>query len=253
MNSKVLVLIPTLNEAVSIRKVIEEVHATMRLHQIDYELVVADGGSTDGTVQIVKQMNNRVLTLPRGKGTQVRQALDLLDLESNINDDFRYDYLFMLDGDGTYPPAHIPFLLQCLLPVEQKNYDYMSALGKLYNVQYDVVCGRRQFREPGAMSRINLFGNVALTVLADTVYWPSYTGDLCTGLWGFRYEALKRMRLSAKGFDLEADLFANAALLNMRIGCWPIVYRARADGDRPKLKVRDGGRIAWHLLRERFK
>ena len=253
MNGKVLVLIPTLNEAVSIRKVMDDVHYTMRLHRIDYDLVVADGGSTDGTVQVVQQMNQRIMVLPKGKGTQVRAALELLDLQSNIDPDLRYDYLFMLDGDGTYPPAHIPFLLQCLLPVEEKNYDYMSALGKQYNTQYDVVCGRRQFREPGAMSNVNLFGNVMLTVLADLVYWPSYTGDLCTGLWGFRREALEKMKLSARGFELEADLFANAAKLNMRIGCWPIVYKARADGDRPKLKVRDGGRIAWHLLRERFK
>jgi glycosyltransferase involved in cell wall biosynthesis len=252
-NSKVLVLIPTLNEAAAIRKVIEDTHIALRLHRIDYEIVVADGGSTDGTVQIVQQMKERLLPVPKGKGNGVREALGLLDLQSNIYPELRYDYLFMLDGDGTYPPTHIPFLLQCLLPTEEKNYDYMSALGKQYNTQYDVVCGRRQFREPGAMTRVNLFGNVMLTVLADLVYWPAYTGDLCTGLWGFRRSAIERLSLSARRFELEADLFANAAKLNMRIGCWPIVYRARIDGDRPKLKVRDGGRIAWHLLRERFK
>jgi dolichol-phosphate mannosyltransferase len=252
MNGKVLVLIPTLNEAAAIRKVIEDTHYSLHLHQLDYEIVVADGGSTDGTVQIVRQMNQRMLSVPRGKGNGVRCALHLLDLQSNICPGLRYDYLFMLDGDGTYPPAHIPFLLQCLLPVEQKNYDYMSALGKQYNTQYDVVCGRRQFREPGAMTRVNLFGNIMLTILANLLYWPAYTGDLCTGLWGFRREALEQLELSASGFELEADLFTNAAKAGLRIGCWPIVYRARADGDKPKLKMRDGARIAWHLVKERF-
>lgn len=251
-NAKVLVLIPTLNEAAAIRGVIDEVHASLDLYHIEHTVVVADGGSYDGTVQIVNKMGEKLIPLPRGKGNQVRNVLHMLDLAANTNDEMKYDYLFMLDGDGTYPAYHIPSLLQTLLPPEERSQQYINILGKGFKVQYDAVCGARIMRMPGAMPRVNLFGNIMLTSIANLLYWPTKTDDLCTGMWGFRRETIERLDLSAHGFELEADLFANIAKGGMRLCCLPIAYRTRQNGDKPKLRVADGGRIAWKLLRERF-
>jgi len=250
---RVMLLIPTLNEEAAIRKLITDALATLALTlpaQYSYNIVVADGGSTDYTRLIVEAIAARndtvkLISVPRGKGNGVRAAIHWAKGQ--------YDYIFMLDGDGTYSPANVPAMLPFLQEPELRNQVMRREMGKASNVQYDVVCGTRKFRAPGAMCRAHVFGNIALTVLANLLYWPtSQVGDVCTGMWGFRAEVLERMPLVAERFELEADLFSCAAQQGLRIFCGPIVYGARVDGDRPKLRMWDGVLIAWHLVKRRF-
>lgn len=248
MSHTLAIVIPALNEAAAIGGLLREIGGILPALPQDTDVIVADGGSTDGTLPIVRQWSSIAIPLHvlKGKGNGMRGAFNFV-----INN--RYEYVVMLDGDGTYPPATIFAMLQYLLPPEQRTMSIKQEMGiKNANVQYDVVCGRRQIREPGAMSRLHLWGNIGLTILADLLYWPSFTGDLCTGLWGFRVEALKRLPLRAKGFELEADMFACAAKAGLKMYCGPIVYRARIDGDKPKLRMMDGLRIAKHLIARRF-
>ena len=252
MRDRIMVLIPTLNEAVAIGPLLDELCAVMPCTQSDYRIVVANGPSTDSTQRIVESRMARdshieLLSVPLGKGNGVRAALDWAR--------GTYDYLFMLDGDGTYCPMCILPMRDYLSPLERRAGPmgtYLCYMGRNIRTQYDVVCGTRNTRAPGAMTRTNLFGNACLTVLANLLYWPSRIDDVCTGFWGFRREALEKMNLRAERFELEADLFANVAELGLKLYCGPISYRARVSGDRPKLKVMDGLRIARHLIKRRF-
>jgi glycosyltransferase involved in cell wall biosynthesis len=200
--AKVSIILPALNEAETIGKVIDEI-PQQALEQEGYsvEVLVVDNGSTDQTAQIAREKGARVISEPRrGKGRAVRTAFEQVNA----------DFVFMLDSDYTYPTTHIPDML------------------KLLNQGYSVVIGSRLKgkREKGAISGWNMIGNQVLTLMAKILY-RTRISDLCTGYWGFRGEVLPQLNLSAVGFTLEADLLAQVTKNGYRIGEVPIHYRRR--------------------------
>jgi glycosyltransferase involved in cell wall biosynthesis len=134
----------------------------------------------------------------------------------------------MLDGDNTYPAAHIPQLLDGLQ-------------------QYDVVLGSRLNGriDRGAITPVNLLGNYMLTGLANALYGARIS-DLCTGYWGFRGHVADHIQIYAAGFDLEANIFSECQRNGFTIGEVPVHYRVRTDSS--KLKPSDGILIAESLI-----
>jgi dolichol-phosphate hexosyltransferase len=95
---------------------------------------------------------------------------------------------------------------------------------------------------------VNIVGNTLLTLLAQLLFHVKIS-DVCTGLWGFRRDAIRRLELAARGFELEADLFAESVLKGCSVAEIPITYRARHD--RPKLvSLRDGLKISAFLFKK---
>jgi dolichol-phosphate mannosyltransferase len=216
------VLLPTLNEEATIGQTIDDV----RRYAPDSEILVIDSCSGDRTVDVAINMGATVISVDlRGKGRAVREALGKLATKS--------DYYIMMDSDYTYPARHIPQIIE-----------------ELSN-GVDVVMGYRKKRDRGAMTAVNTFGNKALSFLASVLY-NYWVRDVCTGMWGFRKEALEDFNLTSNGFTLEADLFTNAVKVGCEIRQIPIGYRARPDGSVAKLKVSDGFKIGWFLIKRRF-
>ena len=223
---RVCIIIPTLNEAETIGKVIDEIPRQV-LEQAGYEVevMVVDCNSTDGTKQIAEEKGARVIIEPRpGKGRAMRTALEATEAE----------FIFMLDGDYTYPPCYIVEMLELLCDT------------------YPVVIGSRLRGqiEKGGMSLTNLIGNRLLTLMANILYRTKLS-DLCTGYWGLRCEVIPNLNLTANGFDFEAELFSEVAKKGYQIGEVPILYRRRQSP--PKLNsIRDGLKIGWALISRRF-
>ena len=223
---RVFIIIPTLNEGETIGKVIDEIPRST-LEQAGYlvSVLVADGKSTDKTRQIAEQRGAKVIIEPRkGKGTAVQTALKSVEA----------DFIFILDGDYTYPATYIPDMLALLN-------------------DKPVVIGSRLKgkREKGAMTRLNIIGNYLLSLLATMLYQKKIS-DVCSGYWGFRSEVLQDMDIRPTGFELEAKLFSRLARKDYPIAELPIDYRKRAN--QPKLNpLRDGIKIAWTLINRRFR
>ncbi|MHB1261122.1 MAG: glycosyltransferase [Thermoplasmatota archaeon] len=194
------------------------------LHAAGYltEVIVLDGHSKDETVSIARSLGASVLPdRGHGKGSALREARSA----------FQGDFVVMLDGDGTYAPDAIPRVLALL------------ASGTA-----DVVMGDRVALD-GSMSAVHRAGN-ALLSLGATILYGRRVPDLCTGLWGFRTDALRRLPLMSDGFELEAELFALSARLHLRVRHTSVDYLPRTGAS--KLATRDGLRIGWCLLRNRF-
>lgn len=233
----VVIFLPALNEEQSIGQVLERIPRT-ELESSGYSVSVwvVDGNSTDGTLDVVRDRGARVFVQAgRGKGNGMRQAFDQLLHAQDLADGGspEPEFVLMLDADGTYPPEAVPEFLEAL---ESGN---------------DVVLGSR-FRgriAEGAMSPLNVMGNRCLSAFARLLYGVTVT-DVCTGMWGFKADALRRIPLEASGFDLEADLFGSACLSNARIQELPIDYGARMDSSR-MLPLRSGLVIAWRLFLRR--
>jgi glycosyltransferase involved in cell wall biosynthesis len=221
----VAVVIPTLNEERSIGTVIDDVPvADLLQNGLETAVYVVDGRSVDRTRNIAAQKGAQVITEQRsGKGAALQTAFRAVDA----------DYVIVVDGDNTYPISVATEMLRLL----QTN---------------DVVIGSRLkgFIEPGAMSRLNVLGNTLLTLLARSLFSINVT-DVCTGLWGFRDDAIRRLELEAQGFEIEADMYSECARKGLSIAEIPIRYRARAD--HAKLSsLRDGLRIGAFLCRKRL-
>lgn len=223
----VTILLPAKNEEQGIGATLRAIPmGSLAAAGFGAEVVVLDGASEDRTCAIARAWGATVVGQRRpGKGAAFRDALPLLD----------GDYVVMLDADATYPPDTVPLVLEPL------------ARGDA-----DVVMGsRRKGRaEPGAMGPLNRAGNLALSALASLLFLRRCS-DVCTGLWGFRAEALRALPLESEGFELEVELFGRAARAGLRIREVPVDYLPRRGGTKLS-RVRDGVRIGWWLLRTRF-
>jgi glycosyltransferase involved in cell wall biosynthesis len=222
----VCIILPALNEEPTIAKVIDEIPSrALREQGYRVSVVVVDSGSSDRTAQIAREKGANVIFEPRrGKGRAVRTALKAV----------KANYVFMLDADYTYPATYILDML------------------KLLRGGSPVVVGSRLKgkMEKGAMSRLNLVGNYLLSLMASILYRTVVT-DLCTGYWGLQGEVIPSLKLSADGFQLEAELFTQLAKRGYHIAQLPIYYRRRPTP--PKLSsLKDGIRIGWTLITNRL-
>jgi glycosyltransferase involved in cell wall biosynthesis len=97
--SGVSIIIPAFNEEAGISKVLEEILLEMNKSSIDYEIVVVDDGSTDRTVEIVREEGIEVVQhfSNRGYGAAIKTGITKV----------KYDSIVITDADGTYPNERI--------------------------------------------------------------------------------------------------------------------------------------------------
>lgn len=234
----VVIFLPALNEERAIGKVLERIpRAELEASGYTVSIWVVDGRSTDQTLEVGRKKGASVFVQRgHGKGNGMRQVFDhlLRSREQADGGSREPEFFIMLDADGTYPPEAISEFLDSL------------ASGN------DVVLGSRfrgQMAE-GAMSPLNAIGNRLLSILARILFGVSVS-DVCTGMWGFKVDALRQMPLVAGGFDLEADLFGAACLNQARIAELPIDYGARI-GPPKLIPLKEGLRIARRLVLRRL-
>jgi dolichol-phosphate mannosyltransferase len=227
MPKKICVILPTLNEEKAVAKVIKELpNPTVS------RVIVLDGYSSDRTVDIAKTCRptldvDVIFQKGKGKGMAFQTFLNDFDLNN-------YDIYVMLDADYTYNPRELKHLIWPIL-----------------NGEADVVVGNRfAFKEIRQLMPFTTYlGNKLLTFVASILYFKN-PKDVCTGYWAFSREYLKRAKIKAKNFDLEANLFTEAIKRNYRIKIVPITYRTRVGKN--KLMKRDGIVILFRLVKEFF-
>jgi len=215
--SELTVVIPTLNEVKAIGGVLEEVLAVGVPRE---NVVVVDGGSTDGTVEMASSYGVRVVVQEgKGKADAIRTALRYV----------RTPYVLVMDGDYTYPAKYIPQLLEAL-----------SSGG------CDLVIGSRVLGS-GSQGALFRFGNRVLTTLFDVLFGIRLR-DVLSGMYASRLSDLRGVEFEMRGFSVEAEVVAHFASLG-RVCEVPIEYRPRLDPKAKKLRVVHGLRIALDMLR----
>jgi dolichol-phosphate mannosyltransferase len=222
--SSVTVLIPTLNEATTIGMVIE------KFHQQGFDnILVMDGGSTDGTRSIANEYPVAVQTQTgTGKGAAVRQAVSRIETE----------YMVMVDGDGTYAPSEVDRLLA---PFAR-------------DASIDGVVGNRfAGLEPGAMGVVHQFGNRVFNGLF-LLLTGERTPDLLTGYRAYRTAALREIGITEEQFGVETEIGTKMALGGFSQRVVPISYRPRPEGSESELRsLADGAEILRTLARTRLR
>ena len=223
-----VVMLPTLDEEYGLREILPLIPKG-ELKQMDWqtEVWIIDGGSKDLSIEIAEEYDCKIIKQAGyGKGAAMRTGFNKF-IESNK------DALVVLDADGTYDPAEIPTFVRNL------------AIN-------DVIIGDRLHGtiEPGAMTRMNYFGNHMLTWIASGLYGIS-SNDLCTGYWGFTKSAISRMKLNSMRFEIEAEMYASCVKEGIAIKAIPVNYRARI-GEAKLGSLVDGWIIFKKLLLRRI-
>ena len=233
-------VIPTLNEAASIAHVLKlfrdaaaEANATIFAGRpIEWEVLVVDGASPDGTAAIAEAEGARVLT-ERRKGYGRAYKSGFAEATGEI--------LATADGDATYPVETIPALVQ-----------------KLLDEKLDFLTGNRfAYLDRKAMTTEHRIGNRLLNLFLETAYHrylrglPGGLEDSQSGFWVLRRELLDKLHLTQDGMAFSEELKIEALLRGGRVLEVPIQYRERWGP--PKLSSwRDGTRNLLFLARKRF-
>jgi glycosyltransferase involved in cell wall biosynthesis len=218
---------PTLNEVNSITEVLTNIKKVMDSY--NYQILVVDGHSKDGTDKIAKEMG-AVVIYQQGKGYGDALKTGFIYAKKRLN----AKIIVMLDADSTYDPKHIPELISPIM------------INKA-----DMVIGNRfADMKKGAMPLVNMFGNRVLSLVAKLALGLNVF-DTQSGMRAFKSELLDSLNLMAVGMPLAMEMLAEALSADARIHEIPISYKPRV-GETKLHPIKDGGRILGVTIRLMF-
>jgi glycosyltransferase involved in cell wall biosynthesis len=222
------ILMPVYNERERVEQAIAEVLRTDL--GIEFELIVVDDGSTDGTGELLREntFDRRVRLLAhtdnQGKGAAVKTALAQA----------RGEFAAIFDADLEYDPADMTLLLPPLL-----------------EGRANACFGVRAFDGYTSHSLLYVLGNKGVT-FACNVLFNVYLRDIMTCQKMLRTELFRSIPLRSQGFAIEPEIAARLVQRGERIFEVPVQYRARSSEEGKKLTAVDGFRVLGTLLRCRF-
>jgi glycosyltransferase involved in cell wall biosynthesis len=215
------ILMPCLNEEKTIGNCIQQAQLFLDDFNVNGEILIADNGSTDRSVEISNNLGARVISVEeKGYGNALRGGLAAAQGK----------YIIMGDADESYD-----------------FYSLMPFVTKLHE-GYDLVMGNR-FKggiKPGAMPPLHRYiGNPILSGIGK-LFFRIKINDFHCGLRGFSRQAALKMDLRSSGMEFASEMVIKAALLKMQICEIPTTLSPDGRDRPPHLRsFRDG----WRHLR----
>lgn len=223
--SRVAVLVPCLDEEVTVGKVVDDFRRALP----GAVVYVYDNASSDSTALVAAAHGAFVVHEPRrGKGNVVRSMFR--DVEA--------DCYLMVDGDDTYPAESAPALVAPVL-----------------NREADMVVGDRIADGSCAAENKRPFhglGNNLVRRAIKCAFGVSY-GDVMTGYRAMSRDFVKTFPVLSDGFQVETELSVHAADHRMRVVDVPVAYRDRPEGSASKLDTLSGGARVLAMIASMFR
>ena len=216
----ITVVIPCLNEEQGIERVLS------RMPSFVDEVIVVDNASTDRTADVAASYGATVIREDvRGYGRSYKKGFSMATS----------DVIVTLDGDHSYPPDAISYLIEAFLHLEA---DFLNA-------------SRFPVRDSHAMSFKHKFGNFVLS-LAMSLLFFRWVRDSQSGMWVFRRSILSKMVLESDGMAFSEEIKIEALLHpTARFEEISIMYSSRL-GEIKLNPWRDGFQNLYFLLKKRF-
>ncbi len=217
---KITVISPCLNEEQGIEQVLR------RMPDFVDEVIVVDNGSTDKTSEVAKSFGARVIREDvRGYGRSYKTGFSSAE----------GDLIITLDGDHSYPPDAISYLLEAFLHLD---VDFLNA-------------SRFPVRDRRAMSFKHKMGNLILSVAMSVLYFR-WVRDSQSGMWVFKRTFLDGMKLTSDGMAFSEEIKIEALKKDRsRFAEISIMYTSRL-GEIKLNPWRDGFFNLWFLVKKRF-
>lgn len=204
MTSKVdmiSVVIPTLNEAGTILEAINTIDKHVTYPK---EIIIVDGNSTDGTIEIVKDTNCcRLIIEPRrGYGLALRTGMKAA--KGNV--------IIMVDADGTYEFKHIDRLVNRMLEKDA-----------------DMVLATRMYDPDKAMGLLNFLGNKVITFTYDFFY-SQFLSDTQSGFRAISHEVIDKLKFEETDMAFATEMLIQFAKEGYNMVEIPTTYKPRTYG-----------------------
>jgi glycosyltransferase involved in cell wall biosynthesis len=215
----VSVVIPTLNEAGNILETLITIEKELAYPK---EIIVVDGDSTDGTKEIVKDANCRLIIEPRrGYGIALRTGMKHA----------KGDIVVMVDGDGTYEVKHINRLLDTMI----KN-------------DAEMCLATRMFDPNKAMGLTNFVANKIMTFCFNMLFMQ-FLSDTQSGFRAISHSAIEKVELSEEDMSFATEMLVEFAKKGFKMVEVPSFYKSRKYGKTKLRKIKSGVEIFATMFR----
>ena len=215
-NPRIAIVIPCLNEARSIQKVIEDFVRVVP----EATVYVFDNNSTDRTAEIAREAGATVIQSPnQGKGNVIRHMSRVIDA----------DIYMLVDGDDTYSADAAPKMLE-----------------RFQSEHLDMLVGTRlDGFEKGSFRAFHQFGNRLISGLVSLLFRKRLT-DVLSGYRVLSRTFVNMVYLRRGGFEVETEMTLQALTKRLAIGEIPIEYGSRPSDSPSKLNTWGDG---WLIVK----
>src|ERR1700760_1258368 len=218
------IVMPCLNEGETVGVCVRKAVVTLRDAGITGEVIVADNGSTDGSVELAQAEGARVVNIDqKGYGNALKGGIMAA----------RGEYVLMADSDDSYDFSHAPRFLNQL------------------RAGSDLVMGNRfqgGISEQAMPFLHRYLGNPVLSGIGR-LFFGSPCGDFHCGMRGFRRDSFVQMDIRSTGMEFASEMVVKATLLRMKVSEVPTTLNPDGRNRPPHLRTwRDGWRHLRFLL-----
>lgn len=218
------IVLPCLNESETLLKVIVKSFHSLKANNLTGEVIVADNGSTDGSVEIALNAQARVVHVSkRGYGAALISGFK----------ESRGRYVVMGDSDDSYALDNLSLFIDQL------------------DSGFDLVVGNRFAGgiEKGAMPWLHKYlGNPVLTLIGK-IFYKVPINDFHCGLRAFRRDSILDLNLKCPGMEFASEMIVKASFYDLKMTEVPTTLKKDGRSRRPHLNTWvDGWRHLVFLL-----
>lgn len=225
------IIIPVFNEKNTILEILEKIE---KLKNLKKEIIIVDDCSTDGTTEILKKLNiKKYKTVYHrknlGKGAAIKSAIKYIT----------GDIVIIQDADLEYDPK-----------------DYKKIIHFIENNQFQAVYGSRvlekkRYSAKNFSSIYRIFFNHILTIFSNIINQQNLT-DAHTCYKAFSVKLFKSFNLQENGFSFCPEVTTKISLKKISIKEVPINYYGRSYNEGKKIKITDGFKALFTIIKYRY-